>query len=212
MERAISIGTAAAMLGVCVNTLRVWHVNGTLVPRFRTAGGHRRYDPADIARLRQDDRTQAAPVRRTIAYARVSTHDQRQDLKTQAERLRQECMARGWPDAEVIEDLGSGMNYAKKGLRRLVGMLCRKEVGRLVLVREDRLLRFGSELVFELCRLSGCEVVVIEPRDRDPKKTLTDDVLAILTVFSARCNGLRSHSNKRALLAAERVDAPAPCP
>jgi predicted site-specific integrase-resolvase len=60
-------------------------------------------------------------------------------------------------------------------------------------------LRFGAELIFELCRHVDCEVVVIEPVERDPKKTIAEDVLAILTVFSARCNGLRSHSNKRAL-------------
>lgn len=115
--------------------------------------------------------------------------------------MRQECAARGWADAELISDLGSGMNYGKRGLRRLLGMLCRGEVERLVLIRQERLLRFGAELVFEFCRLSGCEVVVIEPRERDPKKTLAEDVLAILTVFSERSNGLRSHSNKRALAA-----------
>jgi predicted site-specific integrase-resolvase len=83
------------------------------------------------------------------------------------------------------------MDYTKKGLRRLIGRLCRNETGRLVVLRQDRLLRFGAELVFELCRLVGCEVDVIEPVDRDPRKTITEDMLAILTVFSARRHGLR---------------------
>ena len=120
MEATISIGMAAAMLGVCVNTLRPWHRSGTLVPRYRTPGGHRRYDVNDIIRLRCDKNPAA---RRVIAYARVSTHDQRKDLETQKLRLQQECAARGWHDAEVIADLGSGMNYTKKGLRRLIGLL-----------------------------------------------------------------------------------------
>jgi predicted site-specific integrase-resolvase len=65
----------------------------------------------------------------------VSTHDQKKDLETQVERLKLECTNRGWPDAEIISDLGSGMNYTKKGLRRLISMLCRREIGRLIVLR-----------------------------------------------------------------------------
>jgi predicted site-specific integrase-resolvase len=199
MVTSISIGAVALMLGVCINTVRAWHACGFLVPIYRTAGGHRRYDPADVAAVMRKNTSEQS--RKTLAYARVSTHDQKKDLETQVARLKIECDARGWLDAEVVADLGSGMNYTKKGLRRLIGMLCRKEIGRLVVMRQDRLLRFGAELVFELCKHVGCEVVVIEPVDRDPRKTISEDVLAILTVFSARCNGLRSHSNKRAIAA-----------
>jgi putative resolvase len=199
MTISISIGAAALMLGVCVNTVRAWHASGFLLPTYRTAGGHRRYAVADVSAVMRKDLPETPRV--TIAYARVSTHDQKKDLATQVSRLRIECVGRGWRDVEVVTDLGSGMNYAKKGLKRLIGMLCRKEVGRLVVLRQDRLLLFGAELVFELCRHVDCEVVVIEPVDRDPRKTIAEDVLAILTVFSARCNGLRSHSNKRAIAA-----------
>jgi predicted site-specific integrase-resolvase len=200
MSACISIGAAALMLGVCVNTLRAWHASGYLVPTYRTKGGHRRYDRAEVSGLLRNEEPQAP--RTTIAYARVSTHDQKKDLETQVARLKLECEARGFRDVEVVSDLGSGMNYRKKGLRKLVEMLYRGEVGRLVLMRQDRLLRFGAELVFELCRLVGCEIILIESLESDPRKTIAEDVLAILTVFSARCNGLRSHSNKRALAAA----------
>jgi len=199
MKSSLSIGAVALILGVCVNTLRSWDRSGVLVPQFRTAGGHRRYNLEDVDKIRR--KAPAPEARATIAYARVSTHDQKQDLQTQIERLKLECANRGWPEAEIISDLGSGMNYTKKGLRRLIGMLCRGQICRLVIMRQDSLLRFGSELIFELCRLTGCEVVVIDPQSTDPKKTIADDVLAILTVFSARCNGMRSHSNKRALAA-----------
>ena len=200
MSLNISIGAAALLLGVCINTMRAWHVSGFLVPRYRTAGGHRRYDTDDVAKvtLRNSQHRESL----TVAYARVSTHDQKKDLETQIQRLKVECSARSWADVEVISDLGSGMNYRKKGLRKLIGMLLRREICRLVVLRQDRLLRFGAELVFELCRLVGCEVVIIEAVETDPRKTIAEDVLAILTVFSARCNGLRSHSNKKALAAA----------
>jgi putative resolvase len=200
MAACVSIGAAALMLGICANTLRAWHSSGFLVPAYRTKGGHRRYDAAEVSRMLRQDAPQAP--RLTIAYARVSTHDQKKDLETQVARLKVECEARGWRDVDVVADLGSGMNYKKKGLRKLLAMLSRGEVGRLVIMRQDRLLRFGAELVFELCKLVGCEIVLIESLDLDPRKTIADDVLAILTVFSARCNGMRSHSNKRALAAA----------
>ena len=201
MDISVSIGAAALMLGVCVNTLRAWHRTNFLVPVYRTPGGHRRYAVSDIQAAMRGPSSDDA--RRTVAYARVSTHDQKHDLETQVERLKSECANRGWPDTEVISDLGSGMNYKKKGLRKLMGMLYRREIGRLVIMRQDRLLRFGAEIVFEMCRLVGCEVIIIDPVETDPKKTLAEDVLAILTVFGARCNGLRSHSNKRALATAK---------
>ena len=114
MVMTISIGAAALMLGVCVNTLRTWHASGFLVPVYRTEGGHRRYDPSDVAKAMHQD--MAEKPRATIAYARVSTHDQKKDLETQVERLKIECANRGWQDVEVVKDLGSGMNYNKKRL------------------------------------------------------------------------------------------------
>lgn len=192
---SLSIGRVADLLGVCINTLRLWHASGQLVPQHRTAGGHRRYSADAIATLTNKPKM----IEKTIAYARVSTHDQKQDLITQKLRLEQECAARGFANTEVIADLGSGMNYKKQGLKRILKLLCKREISRLVVIRQDRLLRFGAELVFELCRACGCEVVIIDPRTTDPKQTIVDDVLAILTVFSARTNGMRSHSNKKAL-------------
>jgi predicted site-specific integrase-resolvase len=91
MVTSISIGAAALMLGVCINTVRAWHTSGFLVPSYRTAGGHRRYDPVDVSAVMRKN-TPEQP-RKTIAYARVSTHDQKKDLETQAARLKIECDA-----------------------------------------------------------------------------------------------------------------------
>jgi predicted site-specific integrase-resolvase len=81
MAATLSIGAAALMLGVCVNTVRAWHTSGFLVPVYRTEGGHRRYDPSDVAKVMQRDVSEKPRV--TVAYARVSTHDQKKDLGTQ---------------------------------------------------------------------------------------------------------------------------------
>ncbi len=107
------------------------------------------------------------------------------------------CSANGW-QFEVIEDLGSGMNYNKKGLKKLIKDLCDQKVGRLVVTHKDRLLRFGSELVFSICSHVGCEVVVINAsEDTSYEEDLTRDVLEIITVFSARLYGSRSHKNRK---------------
>jgi predicted site-specific integrase-resolvase len=185
------------MLGVAVVTLRRWHAAGTLVPVCRTFGGHRRYDIADV---RQQVGLAADSDRKTIAYARVSSHDQAEQLQTQAQRLRLHCAEQDYHNVEVITDLGSGMNYRKKGLKKLILAILRGEVGRIVLVTKDRLLRFGSELLFSICHFFQVEVNILDADvDCTREKQLTDDLVEILTVFPSRMYGSRSRKNLRAI-------------
>ena len=125
------IGEAASCLGVAVPTLRRWHRDGRLCPKVRTPGGHRRYDAGDVARLAGTQPAERSRLK-TIAYARVSSHDQKADLTRQAERLRQHCLSAGHANIEVIQDLGSGLNDNKRGLRRLLRLICHGQVDRLV--------------------------------------------------------------------------------
>jgi putative resolvase len=90
-------------------------------------------------------------VRKTVAYARVSSHDQKADLERQKRVLELYCASHGWA-FDLIADLGSGMNHRKKGLKRLLDGIVEDEVGRLVLTHKDRLLRFGAELILSLCQ------------------------------------------------------------
>lgn len=193
MSKLLSIGAAAKALGVSTSTLRRWEAAGRVVP-VRTEGGQRRYD---LAALRPGLARGASIVRRTVAYARVSSHDQRADLERQKEVLELYCASQGWP-FEIVADLGSGMNYRKKGLKRLLDEILAGDVGRLVLTHEDRLLRFGAELVFALCEAKNVEVVIINQGiDTSFEEDLASDVLEIVTVFSARLYGSRSHSNQK---------------
>lgn len=98
--------------------------------------------------------------RKTIAYARVSSHDQKEDLVRQQQVLEIYCANQGWT-FELISDLGSGMNYKKKGLNKLLEAIMNDEIGRLVLTHKDRLLRFGAELVFALCEAKSVEIVIL---------------------------------------------------
>jgi len=188
----VKIGKAAELLGVEVATLRKWEASGELVPDRKSAGGTRYYDVGKIMGLGNEDMP-------TIGYARVSSHDQKADLARQAELVEAFCAAKGWRH-EVISDLGSGLNYKKKGLNRLLELILRKQMRRLVLTHKDRLLRFGSELIFALCEIQNIEIVIINKGEPPSfEEELAADVIEIITVFSARLYGSRSHKNKQML-------------
>src|SRR5215475_6059913 len=116
----VKIGKAAETLGVDVQTLRAWEKSGELMPDRRSKGGVRYYDIAKIMGLGNEDMP-------TVGYARVSSHDQKTDLVRQQELLEAFCAAKGWRH-EVIADLGSGLNYRKKGLNRLLELILHKRM------------------------------------------------------------------------------------
>ena len=193
MSKFVSITVAADALGVSASTLRRWEAAGKLVP-IRTEGGQRRYD---LAAMHPERYYIATRSRKTVAYARVSSHDQKRDLERQQQLLELYCAAQGWT-FDVIADVGSGMNYHKKGLKKLLGEILDGNIGRLVVVHQDRLLRFGAELVFSICQAKEVEVVIINGgEDQSFEEDLANDVLEIITVFSARLYGSRSHKNQK---------------
>jgi len=197
MNNLVSISKAAKILGVSEITLRRWDEEGRLVAH-KTEGGHRRYD---ISKIRPESihKYDFADKRKTIAYARVSSHDQKEDLERQKQVLELFCSKNGWT-FEVIADLGSGMNYHKKGLKKLINAILDDSAGRLILTHKDRLLRFGAELVFAICEAKNVEVIIINKgEDTTFEEDLASDVLEIITVFSARLYGSRSKKNKKLL-------------
>lgn len=193
MNRLIAIGQAAKLLGVSISTLRRWEVEGQITPEY-TSNGHRRYDPT---KLKPQEFHVLQDKKRTIAYARVSSNDQKTDLERQKQVLELYCAKQGW-NFEIVSDLGSGMNYRKKGLKKLLDEILENKIGRLVLTHKDRLLRFGAELIFSICEIKGVEVIILnQGEDSSFEEDLAKDVLEIITVFSARLYGSRSRKNKK---------------
>jgi len=185
----VKIGQAAKLLGTVPGVLRKWEETGELIPARKTKGGTRYYNASELLGLDTSDHP-------TVGYARVSSHSQKEDLDRQHTMLETYCAAKGWR-TEVIKDLGSGMNYRKKGLKKLLEMILRKQMKRLVLTHKDRLLRFGAELIFSLCEIQGIEIVIIHKGEQPSfEEELAQDVLEIITVFSARLYGSRSKKNK----------------
>ena len=199
----LTIGKAAKELGVTIETLRRWEKEGKITAE-RTRGGHRRFDIQSLRGLER--RPKPLLIEQiSIAYARVSSRDQKEDLIRQSALLESYCLLQKW-EYELIEDIGTGLNYKKKGLRKLIEKICSYQIERLVLTHKDRLLRFGSQLIFELCDHFGVEIVILQQEEpRSFEEELAKDVLEIITVFSAKLYGSRSHKNKKLMRKLQNV-------
>ena len=190
-DRFVKIGEAAKILGVNPQTLRRWEEGGVIQPAKRTPKGTRLYSLQELLGVND----LAHP---TIAYARVSSSDEKEDLERQHAVLEAFCNKNGWKPTEIIRDLGSGMNYNKKGFLRLLELIVGGQMSRLVLTHKDRLLRFGAEIVFRICELKGIEIVIINKGEQPSfEEELTQDVMEIMTVFCAKLYGRRSHKSKK---------------
>ena len=205
MSKLVNISEAARILGVTTTTLRNRDKKGLLKPDELTKGKARRYRVESLRNINRNIIFTKDDLK-TIAYARVSSHDQKQDLNRQVQLLELYCTKHGYK-YEVIQDIGSGMNYYKKGLTRLIDLILDNQVQRLILTHKDRLLRFGAELVFSICEAKNVEVIIINQGEEPPsfEEELAKDVLEIITVFSARLYGSRSKKNKKLINDLEKV-------
>ena len=205
MGKLVNISEAARILGVTTTTLRNWDKKGLLKPDELTKGKARRYRIETLRNINRNIIFTKDDLK-TIAYARVSSHDQKEDLNRQVQLLELYCAKHGYK-YEVIQDIGSGMNYYKKGLTKLIDLILDNQVQRLILTHKDRLLRFGAELVFSICEAKNVEVIIINQGDETPsfEEELAKDVLEIITIFSARLYGSRSKKSEKLISDLEKV-------
>ena len=173
--------TACETLGISANTLRKWADEGK-ISHIRTAAGQRRYDVAGYLR------DHAVGGKRRVVYVRVSSRAQRDDLESQTRSLK----AR-FPSHEVVEDIGSGLNFKRKGLRALLDDIVRGGVEEIVVAHRDRLCRFGFELFEAVAGFHNCRIVVPDDARLSPSDELVRDLISIIDVFSCRLYGLRKY-------------------
>ena len=127
--------------------------------------------------------------KKTIIYARVSSAHQKEDLERQISYLKEQ-----YPQAEVIKDIGSGLNWNRPGIKALLEEVHKGNVGKIVVTYKDRLCRFGGDLMDWIFQKADVKLLVLNQdyKETDPTIELADDLLAITTVFVARNNGLRA--------------------
>lgn len=189
-----SIGKFAKMIGKTPQTLRAWHKEGNLTPAHVTAGGTRYYSQEQLNHFLGF--TQKKMInRKVIGYCRVSSNKQKDDLIRQVDNVRTYMLAKGY-QFEIIEDIGSGINYSKKGLNKLLDAITNYEVEKIVVLYKDRLVRFGFELIETICHKYDCEIEIIDSTEKTENEELVEDLIQIITDFSCRSKDKRVNKAK----------------
>ena len=131
-----------------------------------------------------------------FGYCRVSSNKQKDDLERQIENMKLYLTAQG-KSFEIISDIGSGINYKKKGLQELLKRISGNQVEKVVVLYKDRLLRFGFELVEYIASLYHCEIEIIDHTEKTEQQELVEDLVQIITVFSCKLQGKRANKAKK---------------
>jgi putative resolvase len=189
MEHTYSPREFGELIGRTTNTLQKWDRKGIL--KAHRSPTNRRYYTHDQYLAYRGLVAQEQGL--TMVYARVSGIAQRPDLVNQVKALRAYCQERHIHVDEWLSDIGSGLNYKRKNFLRLMEMIELGQVRRLIIAHHDRLVRFGYDYFEAFCKRHHTEIIVINGEAMSPDQELVRDLLAIVTVFSARLHGLRSY-------------------
>lgn len=186
----IRLNEMAKRLNVSVKTLQRWDREGILVAK-RTPTDRRYYTEDQYLEYIGSS---TKSKRKTIAYVRVSSANQKDDLRNQITFIRNYVNAKGEILDDVIEDIGSGLNYNRKHWNDLLlNQIPKGEIEKIYITYKDRFVRFGFDWFERFCNHYNCEIVVINNPDTSPQKELVDDLISIIHVFSCRINGLRKY-------------------
>ena len=193
MSKYYSINEFSKILGVSAQTLRNWDNKGKLKPHHTSSNGYRYYSHEQLNQVMNLN-----PIlnKKVIGYCRVSSHKQKDDLERQIDNMRMYLLSQGKP-FEIISDIGSGINYKKKGLKQLIKLITQNKVEKVVVLYKDRLLRFGFELVEYVASLYNCEIEIIDTTQKSEQQELVEDLVQIITVFSCKLQGKRANKARK---------------
>jgi predicted site-specific integrase-resolvase len=175
------------ILGCCTKTLQEWDKKG-LIEVKRTAGGRRRYNVKKYAIDNNLPELIKEPeIRRNVIYSRVSSHDRKDDLERQTKLLQEK-----YPDYEVIQDIGSGINFKRRGLQKIIQYAVENQLNEIVITYKDRLCRIGYDMIeFIIKKYSNGNITILNPSDENRADEITKDLIEIITVYSSKIHGIR---------------------
>ena len=191
-----SAKTVSQMLGVSAQTLRNWDKEGKLKPSYVKSNGYRYYSEDLILSYTQERKTKKNL--NVIGYARVSSKKQSDDLERQVNNIKQ-YLSSSYDTFDIITDIGSGINYKKPGLMKLIEKINKKEVDLIVVLYKDRLVRFGFELIEYFAALNNVKILVLDKVDKNQDEELLEDLVQIVTVFSCKIQGKKKGNTKQML-------------
>ena len=188
------VGEFAKKVGVSVSTLQRWDRTNVLKSR-RTPTNQRYYTDEELNRvLNLEEKTKSE--RKNVGYCRVSTQSQKKNLENQQEIVSIYSLNHGIILDEIYTDIGSGLNYKRKNWNKLLKKVENNEIDKIYITYKDRLVRFGYEWFEDFCASHGTEIIVLNQKQTSPEEELTEDLLSILHVFSARSYGLRKYKTE----------------
>lgn len=205
MEEYLGGKEASKILGVHQRTLMNWDNKG-LIETKRTPGNKRLYNVKKFIgknnykiKSKSDDcdiKIEELNEKINISYVRVSTYGQKDDLERQ-----KIYMEKKYPQNKIISDIGSGINFNRKGLLKIIELAIAGKINKIYVAHKDRLVRFGYELIdFIIKKYSDGEIVIInKEEDIEPEEEMVTDVLQIMNVFTAKMNGLRKYKKSQDL-------------
>ena len=191
-----SAKTVSQMLGVSAQTLRNWDKEGKLKPSYVKSNGYRYYSEDLILSYTQERKTKKNL--NVIGYARVSSKKQSDDLERQVNNINK-YLSSSYDTFDIITDIGSGINYKKPGLMKLIEKINKKEVDLIVVLYKDRLVRFGFELIEYFAALNNVKILVLDKVDKNQDEELLEDLVQIVTVFSCKIQGKKKGKTKQML-------------
>ena len=193
MKKYYSIRKLSEMIDVSAQTLRNWEKSGKLIPDYKTSSGYRYYSQEQVDAITGNKTNMENRI--VIGYCRVSSAKQKDDLERQVQNVKAYLLAQGKP-FEIIEDIGSGINYNKKGLLELLQKVIDHKVEKIVVLYKDRLLRFGYELFENIAKSYGTSIEIIDNTEKTKQEELVEDLVQIITVFSCKLQGKRAKKTK----------------
>lgn len=184
MKMYITPQEANRRFGYHTKTLGRWAREGK-VDFITSPGGHYRYSVESLEKL-----TTSTDDRKIILYARVSTGTQKDDLASQVDYV-----SKAYPQARMITDIGSGMNFKRKKFLDLMEQVSRGEIKLIVVAHKDRLARFGFDFIEWFCNINNCSIEVLNHTYKTPHAELMDDFMAVMHCFSSKLYFLRRYKS-----------------
>lgn len=172
------------------STLHRWDSQGK-IRSIRTPLGARRYCLEDIQDLLSNHIN--PPEKKKICYCRVSSSKQMDDLERQKDYFRSL-----YPHHQLVTDIGSGINWKRKGFQTLLGQSMSGEISEIVVAHRDRLCRFAFELLESIFSRCQVKLVVLDAQEHQSSESdLADDILSIVHIYSCRSMGKRRYHSKK---------------
>ena len=189
------------ILGVTAQTLRNWDKQNKLKPSYTKSNGYRYYSEESILSYTQERKTKKDI--NVIGYARVSSKNQEDDLNRQIDNLNK-YISNKYTSFEIISDIGSGINYSKPGLLKLIDKINKKEVDLIIVLYKDKLLRFGFELIEYFASINNVKIEFLD-KQQEEKQELVEDLVQIITVYACKLQGRRKKNTATLLKEVNKV-------